>query len=57
MEKHADNLATILKKYHNITKDSEEKKYDGIDLKWGYDKQTCRATMRINICMRTDQSQ
>ena len=37
--------ATILKKYHNITEDWEGKKYYGIDLKWYYDKITCRATM------------
>ena len=44
-KKHADHLATILKKYHNITEDWEGNKYADIDLKWDYDKQTCRATM------------
>ena len=42
---HSYHLATILKKYHNITKDWEGKKYASIDLKWGYYKRTCRATM------------
>ena len=37
-EKHADHLATILKKYHSITEDWEGKKYAGIDLKWDYEK-------------------
>ena len=39
------SLATILKKYHNINEYWEGKKYAGIDLKWDYDNQTCRATM------------
>ena len=44
-KKHADHLATILKKYHNITEDWEGKKYAEIDLKWEYEKRKCRATM------------
>ena len=44
-KQHAYHLATILKKYHNITDDWEDKKYAGIDLKWDYDKMTCRASM------------
>ena len=44
-KQHADHLAKILKKYHNITEFWEGKKYAGIDLKWDYDKQTYRATM------------
>ena len=32
-------------KNHNITKYWEDKKYAGIDLKWDYDKITCRANM------------
>ena len=44
-KKHADHLATILKKYYNITEDWEGKKNAGIDLKWDYDKRICRATM------------
>ena len=44
-KQHDDHLATILKKYHNITEYWEGKKYSGIDLKWDYDKRTCRATM------------
>ena len=44
-KKNADHLATVLKKYHNITEDWEGKKYAGINLKWDYDKRTCRATM------------
>ena len=43
--KHAEHLATIFKKYHHITKYWEGEKYAGIDLKWDYDKRTCRATM------------
>ena len=30
-KQHAEHLATILKKYHNITEDWEGKKYAGID--------------------------
>ena len=44
-KQHADHLATILKKYHNTTKDWEGNKYVGIDLKWDYYKITCRETM------------
>ena len=44
-KQHADHLATILEKYHNITENWEGKKYAGIDLKWEYEKITCRATM------------
>ena len=44
-KQHADHLAIILKKYHNITQYWEGRKYFGIDLKWDYDKRTCRATM------------
>ena len=44
-KKHADHLAQILKKYHNITEDWEGNEYAGINLKWDYDKRTCRATM------------
>ena len=44
-KQHADHLSMILKKYHNIAEDWEGKKYAGIDLKWDYEKSTCRATM------------
>ena len=44
-KQHADHLSTIFKKYHNITKYWEGKKYSGIDLKWDYDKRTCRENM------------
>ena len=44
-KQHADHLAAILKKYHNITEDWEGKKYARIDLKWVYEIRTCRATM------------
>ena len=44
-KQHADHLATILQKYHNITEDWEGKKFAGIDSKWDYEKITCRATM------------
>ena len=44
-KQHAEHLATIQKKYHNITEDWEGKKYAGINLKWDYEKRTCRATM------------
>ena len=44
-KQHAEHLATILKKNHNITEDWEGKKYSGINLKWGYDKRTCRANI------------
>ena len=44
-KQHAEHLATIFKEYHNITEDWEVKKYAGIDLKWDYDKRTCRANM------------
>ena len=45
VKQHAEHLATILKKYHNITEDWEGKKYAGINLKWDYEKITCRETM------------
>ena len=48
-KQHADHLATILKKYHNITKDWEGNKYAGIDLKLDYEKITCRVAMDIYI--------
>ena len=44
-KKHTDHLATILKRYHNITEYWGDKKYAGIDLKWYYEKRTCRANM------------
>ena len=44
-KQHADHLATILKKYHNIIEDWEGKKYASVDLKWDYDKQTCIKAM------------
>ena len=44
-KQHADYLSTILKQYYNINEDGEGKKYSGIDLKWYYNKRTCRATM------------
>ena len=44
-KKHADHLATIFQKYHNITKNWEGKKYAGIDLKWEYEKTKCQVTM------------
>ena len=44
-KQNVEHLSTILKKYHNITEDWEENKYAGIDLKWDYEKRTCRATM------------
>ena len=44
-KQHADHLATILKKYQNITEDWEGNKYAGINLKWDYEKIICRATM------------
>ena len=37
-KQHADHLATILKKYHNITENWEGKKYAGVDFKWDYEK-------------------
>ena len=43
-KQHAVHLATIFKN-HNITEDWEGNKYAGIDLKWDYDKRTCRATI------------
>ena len=44
-KKNADHLATVLKKYHNITEDWEGKKNAGVDLKWDYEKSTCMANM------------
>ena len=44
-KQHADHLATILKKYHNINEDWDRKKYAGIDLKWDYENRTCRSNM------------
>ena len=42
------NMQSIWQPYlknHNIIEDWEGKKYAGIDLKWDYEKRTCRATM------------
>ena len=39
-KQHTEHLATIYKKYYNITEDWEGKKYAGIDLKWDYEKRT-----------------
>ena len=47
--KHAEHLASILKKYHNISEDWEGKKFAGIDLRGGYVKRTCRLTMEKYI--------
>ena len=44
-KQHAEHLATILKKNHNITENWEGKIYAVIDLKWDYDKRTCIGTM------------
>ena len=44
-KKHAEHLATILKKYHNIIEDWEGKKYAGIDLRWDYENISCQAAM------------
>ena len=35
-KQHADHLASVLRKYHEITIDWEGEKYAGIDLKWNY---------------------
>ena len=40
-KRHADHLASVLRKYHDITIDWEGEKYTGIDLKWNYLKLTC----------------
>ena len=44
-KQHADHLVTILKQYKNITKYWKVRKYYCIDLKWDYNKRTCRETM------------
>ena len=44
-KQHAEHLATIFFFFHNITEDWEGKKYADIDLKWDYNKITCRSTM------------
>ena len=44
-KQHADHLAIVLKKYHNITEDWNGGKYSGIDLTSDYNNRTCRATM------------
>ena len=48
-KQHADHLATILQKYHNITEYWEGKKYADIYLKWDYDKRKFRETMDVYI--------
>ena len=45
-KEHADHLASVLKKYHNITQDWTGKKYAGIDLAWNY-------KVRVRICRLT----
>jgi len=42
---HAEHLAGILKRYHDITEDWEGKRFAGIDLKWDYVKREVRLTM------------
>jgi len=44
-QRHTDHLASVLRKYHNITVDWTGAKYAGIDLSWDYCKCTCRCTM------------
>ena len=46
-KEHADHLAYVLKKYHNITQDWTGTKYSGTNLSWNYKARvrTCRLTM------------
>ena len=44
-KQHADHLATIFKKTIISQKTGKGRRYAGIDLKWDYEKRTCRATM------------
>ena len=51
--KHAEHLASVLKKYHDISEDWEGKIFAGIDLIWDYAQKhsgrTCRLWMKIYI--------
>ena len=44
-KQHADHLANVLRKYHDITTDWEGSKFAGINLAWNYSKRECRLTM------------
>ena len=46
---HADHLANILRKYHDITTYWDGTKFAGIDLDWNYTKRECRLTMENYI--------
>jgi len=42
---HADHLYNALQEHYEVSADWEGSKFAGIDLKWDYDKRTCRLTM------------
>ena len=46
---HANHLANILRKYHDITTDWNGTKFAGIDLDWNYTNRECRLTMENYI--------
>ena len=45
----ADNLASVLKKHHDISQDWEGKKFAGIDLDWNYATKHCDRTFRLSM--------
>ena len=47
--KHAEHLASVLKKYHDISEDWEGKKIAGIDLIWDYTQKHSGRTFRLSM--------
>ena len=47
--KHAENLASVLKKYHEISEDWEGKSFSGIDLIWDYAQKHSARTCRMSM--------
>ena len=45
----ADNLASVLKNHHDISKDWEGKKFTGIDLDWNYANKHCDRNCRLSM--------
>ena len=47
--KHTEHLASVLKKYHEISEDWEGKKFAGVDLIWDYTRKHSGITCRFLI--------
>ena len=44
-----DHLASVLKNHHDISQDSEGKKFAGIELDWKYATEQCDRTCRLYL--------